>query len=142
MIGLTLAAVGLATYWGIYAWAPESGGAVLGPSVSSERRQAASSLAYLLMNMTGGLLGLLMFAPLANWRGRRFAFVVYHVGSLILVPLTFLGAQTYAQTLFLLPTMAFFVVGMHAGYAIYLPSSSPRGSGPPGRASVSISAAC
>ena len=31
---------------------------------------------------------------------------------LVLVPLTFLGASTYAQVLWLLPTMAFFVVGM------------------------------
>jgi MFS family permease len=125
LIGLTLAAVGLATYWGIYAWAPELVDKILGPSVSPERRQAASSLAYLLMNLTGGLFGLLAFAPLANAIGRRFAFVAYHLGALILVPLTFLGAQTYTQALLLLPAMAFFVVGMHAGYAIYLPELFP-----------------
>jgi MFS-type transporter involved in bile tolerance (Atg22 family) len=41
------------------------------------------------------------------------------------VPITFLGTQTYAQALWLLPTMAFFVVGMHAGYAIYFPELFP-----------------
>ena len=35
------------------------------------------------MNFTGGLLGLLCFAPLASWRGRRFAFAVYHLGAAI-----------------------------------------------------------
>lgn len=125
LLGLGLAAVGLSTYWGIFAWGPELVGKVLGPSVSAERRQASSSLAYLLMNFTGGMLGLLAFAPLASWRGRRFAFVVYHLGALVLVPVTFLGAQTYAQALWLLPMMAFFVVGMHAGYAIYFPELFP-----------------
>ncbi len=125
LLGLGLASVGLATYWGIFAWGPELAGLVLGPSVSAAQRQASSSRAYLVMNFTGGLFGLLAFAPVAAWKGRRFAFVFYHLGALILTPITFLGAQTYAQTLWLLPAMAFFVVGMHAGYAIYFPELFP-----------------
>jgi MFS family permease len=125
LIGLGLAAVGLATYWGIFTWAPELVADVLGPSASADRKLKAASRAYLLMNLTGGLLGLLTFAPLANWRGRRFAFAFYHVGSLVFVPLTFLGARTEVQALGLLPVMAFFVLGMHAGYAIYLPELFP-----------------
>src|SRR5207244_6503062 len=69
--------------------------------------------------------GLLAFAPLAAWWGRRLAFVAYHMGAAIVVPVTFLGASTYGQTLVLLPVLAFFVVGMHAGYAIYLPELFP-----------------
>lgn len=125
LVGLGLAAVGLATYWGIFAWAPELVADVLGPDVSAEERQKSASLAYLLMNFTGGLLGLLGFAPVAHWRGRRFAFFVYHLGALIMVPLTFLGVSTYSQALMMLPVMAFFVVGMHAGYAIYFPELFP-----------------
>jgi MFS family permease len=125
LLGLGLAAVGLATYWGIFAWAPELVGAVLGEGATAEARQSASSLAYLLMNFTGGLLGLLSFAPLASWRGRRFAFAVYHLGAAILAPATFLGARSFAQALWLLPVMAFFVLGMHAGYAIYFPELFP-----------------
>jgi MFS family permease len=117
--------VGLATYWGIFAWGPELVSSVLGSGTTAEARQAASSQAYLLMNFTGGLLGLLSFAPLASWRGRRFAFAVYHVGAAIFAPLTFLGARTYSQALWLLPVMAFFVLGMHAGYAIYFPELFP-----------------
>ena len=83
------------------------------------------SFAYLLMNFTGGLLGLLSFAPLASWRGRRFAFAAYHVGAAVLTPVCFLGARTYVQALWLLPVMAFFVLGMHAGYAIYFPELFP-----------------
>jgi hypothetical protein len=125
LLGLALASVGLGTYWGIFTWAPEFVAEVMGPSVPVAQRQASGSFAYLLMNFTGGLFGLLAFAPLAAWRGRRFAFVAYHIGALVVVPVTFLGASTYGQTLVLLPVLAFFVVGMHAGYAIYLPELFP-----------------
>jgi MFS family permease len=124
-IGLGLAAVGLGTYWGIFAWGPELVYEVLGPGVPAAERQAKSSLAYLIMNFTGGLAGLLMFAPVASAWGRRAAFAVYHLGALVLVPVTFLGTRTYDEALVLLPLLAFFVVGLHAGYAIYFPELFP-----------------
>lgn len=127
LLGLALASVGLGTYWGIFAWSNDLVREVLNaqnvrdPAVVAER----SSFVYFLMNMTGGLLGLLSFAPLAAWLGRRVAFVIFHVAALVLAPATFLGAQTYGQTLWMLPLMGFFVVGMHAGYAIYFPELFP-----------------
>ena len=125
LLGLALATVGLATYWGIFAWSPELVGLIAGNGASQAVRQQMGSRAYLLMNFTGGLLGLLCFAPLASWRGRRFAFAVYHVGAAIVAPLTFLYASTYTQAFCMLPVMAFFVLGMHAGYAIYFPELFP-----------------
>ena len=98
---------------------------ILGDSVSNEEARSAGSFAYLLMNVTGGLLGLLCFAPLSMMTSRRKAFVFYHVGAIIFVPVTFLTATTYTQALVLLPIMAFFVVGMHAGYAVYFPELFP-----------------
>jgi hypothetical protein len=77
------------------------------------------------MNFTGGLFGLLSFAPLASWGGRRLAFAIYHIGAAILAPAAFLGAGSFSQALWLLPAMAFFVLGMHAGYAIYFPELFP-----------------
>jgi hypothetical protein len=124
-LGLGLATVGLATYWGNFAWSPELVATVLGDNVPSNVRQEMGSRVYLLMNFTGGLLGLLSFAPLASWRGRRFAFAFYHLGAAIAAPAAFLGTGTYRQALWLLPTMAFFVLGMHAGYAIYFPELFP-----------------
>ena len=124
-VGLGLATIGLATFWGIFAWSPELAGTILGAGLPEATRQQMGSRAYLLMNFTGGLLGLLAFAPLASWRGRRFAFAVYHVGAGVMAPVCFLGARTYAQALWLLPVMAFFVLGMHAGYAIYFPELFP-----------------
>ena len=42
-----------------------------------------------------------------------------------MAPLAFLCASTYAQATCLLTLMAFFVLGMHAGYAIYFPELFP-----------------
>jgi hypothetical protein len=125
LIGLGLASVGLGTYWGIYAWGPELVREVLGNQVPAEQARRTASFVYLIMNFTGSLAGLLLFAPIAMMTNRRVAFAFYHVGALVLVPLTFLGASTYVQTLVLLPVTAFFVVGMHAGYAIYFPELFP-----------------
>ena len=125
LIGLGLATVGLASYWGIFAWAPELVRLVLGDNASEAERQSSGSFTYLVMNGTGGLLGLLAFAPLASWRGRRFAFAFYHVGAAVTAPLAFLAAGTLNQAIVLLSVMAFFVLGMHAGYAVYFPELFP-----------------
>ena len=93
--------------------------------LGSAYRASMGSSAYLWMNFTGGLLGLLCFAPLATYTSRRMAFAVYHVGALILAPATFLLAGSYEVSVVLLSVMAFFVVGMHAGYAIYFPELFP-----------------
>jgi hypothetical protein len=51
---------------------------------------------------------------------------VYHAGAGLIVPWTYLGSHGYVPTLCLLSLMAFFVLGMHAGYAIYFPELFPR----------------
>ena len=125
LLGLGLASVGLATYWGIFASGPDLVREVLGPSVSDGERQAAASWAYLLMNCTGGLLGLLAFAPSRPGRGdgsRSCSITSVRWSS---CRSRSWAPQTYAQALWLLPVMAFFVVGMHAGYAIYFPELFP-----------------
>ena len=100
-------------------------GEVLGESVSGDQRFRLGSFAYMLMNGTGGFAGLLLFAPLTMCTNRRIAFAFYHVGAIIVVPIAFLAPTQYWHTLVLLPIMAFFVVGMHAGYAIYFPELFP-----------------
>lgn len=124
-IGFGLATVGLSSYWGIFAWVPELVGGLLDETVPAGERQATGGFAYLVMNVTGGLAGLLSFAPLADRFGRRATFALFHVGSLVLVPLTFLGTTSFGQAMVLLPVMGFFVLGMHAGYAIYFPELFP-----------------
>lgn len=98
---------------------------ILATELAQPLQSKMGSFAYLMMNFTGGLLGLLCFAPLASIAGRRKAFILYHAGALVMAPVTFLIAASYLQTVVLLSVMAFFVVGMHAGYAIYFPELFP-----------------
>lgn len=145
LIGLGLAAVGLGTYWIVYAWIPELTKEVVLDSAVKEVRaelgddaseetvktraeelaRSQASFAYLLMNVTGGFVGLLAFAPITMLTNRRGAFALYHVGALVMAPITYLCAATYTHVLVLAPIMGFFVVGMHAGYAIYFPELFP-----------------
>lgn len=124
-IGFGLATVGLSSYWGIFAWVPELVKLALDPALPETTRQADANMAYLVMNLTGGLAGLLGFAPISNRIGRRGAFALYHLGAIVMVPLTFFGVRNGAGAMLLPPLMAFFVLGMHAGYAIYLPELFP-----------------
>lgn len=125
LIGMGLAAVGLGSYWAIYAWGVELVGDVLPDDISADQRFRYGSFAYMLMNCTGGLAGLLLFAPISIWTNRRTAFAFYHIGAIIVVPITYMLPTEYWHTLVLLPIMGFFVVGMHAGYAIYFPELFP-----------------
>jgi MFS family permease len=67
----------------------------------------------------------LAFGPLAARLGRKSAFVLMHVGALVIVPITCYLPQTYTHMLALLPIYGFFTVGIHAGYAIYFPELFP-----------------
>ncbi|RUL87052.1 MFS transporter [Tautonia sociabilis] len=125
LIGLGLAAVGLGTYWGVFAFAPELVKEVLPDTLTDAEKQARASQVYSLITLTGSAAGLLAFAPLASTLGRRATFLIYHAGALVLVPAAFLAASSLASTVLLLALMAAFVVGMHAGYAIYFPELFP-----------------
>ena len=124
LIGFGLAAIGLGTYWGIYAWSFELVGEVLG-NVSDAERARACSFAYLVLTVLGALPGQLAFAPITMRLGRRTTFALYHLGALITVPIAFLLASSYLQTVVLLTISALFTAGMHSGYAIYFPEMFP-----------------
>jgi len=125
LLGLLLASIGLASYWATVPWSLELVGDVLGDTATDVEKKNAASWAFILMNVTGALAGLLLFAPISTRIGRRGAFALYHIGALVFVPVTFLLPMSHFETVTLLCVMAFFVVGMHAGYAIYFPELFP-----------------
>jgi len=47
------------------------------------------------------------------------------LGSLVMLPVTFLTPRTYAQVLLLLPLLGFFNNGIFSGFPIYLPELYP-----------------
>lgn len=124
--GMLLAAVGLATFWGV---------TVAGQDLARfvARRDGADAaaagsmgkFAYAIVQATGGGIGLIAFGPLCQWLGRKKAFVLVHLLGLMIVPFTCYVPSSYRQLLFVLPFYGAFTLAMHAGYAVYFPELFP-----------------
>ena len=147
LVGVGLAAVGLATFWGAHIYGKD----VLRQAV--ETRYIEADVANLsreeileerfrdikqwemlgmLLVTTGGGLGLLMFAPLSERFGRRGAFLLYHLAGLAAALVLFQTLSEVNHLLIFLPVFGFLTLGMHAGYAVYFPELFPtrlRGTG-------------
>ncbi len=81
----------------------------------------------LFLIMTGGLVGMLCFAPLSERIGRRGAFLFFHAGGFLsgVLLFAFFDRQSVAFYWCALPAFGFLVSGMHAGYAVYFPELFP-----------------
>lgn len=153
LVGVLLAAVGLATFWGVHIYGKdlmrrdaeeqflqESSATPSEVSIEQRDELLSSHLAaikrYEMLGMflvtTGGGIGLLCFGPLCERIGRRAAFLVFHLGGLGIALLCFQSVQGVGALMALLPIFGFLTLGMHAGYAIYFPELYPtrlRGTG-------------
>lgn len=153
-VGFTLAAVGLATFWGVHIYGKnllqnsvkaefltEATGEET-PNLSSEEETAALKpfenrikrweMIGMFLVTTGGGFGLVLFGPISQRFGRRPTFLVYHIGGLAAALFLFQVDLSRNQLACLLPVFGFLTLGMHAGYAIYFPELFPtrlRGTG-------------
>jgi MFS family permease len=124
--GLLLAAVGLATFWGVTAAGQDLAEAFLvGRGVAKPEAQARARFAYGIVQATGGGLGLLAFGPLSVRWGRLQTFVVLQLAAMAVVPVTCYAPTEYWQLVVLLPLYGFFTLGIHAGFAVYFPELFP-----------------
>ncbi|QDT27782.1 Putative niacin/nicotinamide transporter NaiP [Gimesia panareensis] len=152
-IGVLLAAIGLATFWGVHIYGKNAFLNVVQADYLAEQFPgqtdvpAEETKAYLesikatlkkwemlgmFLATTGGGLGLLAFGPICEWVGRRGAFFLFHVGGLISALLLFQVFHNATVIGCFLPVFGFLTLGMHAGYAIYFPELYPtrmRGTG-------------
>ncbi len=123
---MLLAAVGLATFWGITVAGQDlARERLIAEGVSPEVAAERAKFAYGWIQTLGGGLGLIAFAPFANRFGRRRAFVLFHLGAVASVLAVCYLPRSYNQLLVLLPIFGFLTLGMHAGYAIYFPELFP-----------------
>jgi MFS family permease len=153
-VGFTLAAVGLATFWGVHIYGKnllqnavraelltEATGEA-DPSLTPEEETAALEpyknrikrweMIGMFLVTTGGGLGLVLFGPISQRMGRRPAFLLYHLGGMAIALLLFQTPMSVTALTILLPVFGFLTLGMHAGYAIYFPELFPtrlRGTG-------------
>ena len=126
LFGVLLAAVGLGTFWGVTVAGQDLTQELLvRRGVPTAEATSKARFAYGIVQTAGGGVGLLCFAPLAQWLGRRPAFAVMHLAAQAIVPVTCYLPQSYEQMLVALPFYGFFTLGIHAGYAIYFPELFP-----------------
>ena len=107
---------GMFAWWGLFTWipaflilSPEQGG--LG--FSEDRK----TLLLVLLNLTGMLPGYISFGWVADWLGRRKAFVLYTFAAALLVPL-YATASNFWMLLLLGSPVAFFGTGFFSGSGI------------------------
>ena len=125
LVGASLAFVAVFGLWGATNWTPTLIRALpdmQGLSASDTKTYVV--YATMVLNV-GALFGYLSFGPLAERLGRRATFGLMCLGSLVMVPITFLTPRAYGHVLLLLPLLGFFNNGIFAGFPIYLPELYP-----------------
>jgi MFS family permease len=127
LLGMVLAAVGLATFWSVTVAGQDlmldllrRGG------MDAGKAAAEAKFAYGVIQTIGGAVGLVSFGPLCVWLGRKRAFIGMQLLSLVVVPVTCYLPKTETQLLLLLPLMGFCTLGTHAGFAVYFPELFPN----------------
>ena len=125
VVGLVLACAAVFGLWGVTYWTPVllrhlPDTAQVGETATIHR----VSFGVMALN-AGALLGYLVFALLAGWAGRRWAFAGFYLGALVTVPILFAAERPYGQVLWLLPALGFFTNGVFTGFAIYFPELYP-----------------
>jgi MFS family permease len=125
LVGSGLAFVAVFGLWGATNWTPTLIRALPElQGMNAAELTSRVSYATMLLNV-GALAGYLSFGPLADRVGRRWVFALMCVGSLVMLPVTFLTPRTYVQVLMLLPLLGFFNNGIFSGFPIYLPELYP-----------------
>jgi MFS family permease len=124
-VGASLAFVAVFGLWGATNWTPTLIRAL--PDMQGlASAQIKTYVVYATMSLNAGaLIGYLSFGPLADRFGRRATFALMCIGSLVMVPITFLTPRDYAHVLMLLPLLGFFNNGIFSGFPIYLPELYP-----------------
>jgi MFS family permease len=127
LVGVGLAAIGLATFWGTHIYGKDVFQQAYEQSTGIHDPQVLKRMEMLGMFLvtTGGGLGLIAFGPICERLGRRGAFLLFHVGGLAASLALFKQVSGLTAVAVLLPVFGFLTLGMHAGYAVYFPELFP-----------------
>ncbi len=126
LAGMTLAAVGLGTFWGVTVAGQDLMADLLTRlGMAKDQVEREAKFAYGIVQATGGGLGMLAFGPICERIGRRRAFALMQGLSLMVVPAVCFLPQTHLQLLLALPLFGFVTLSIHAGFAVYFPELFP-----------------
>ncbi len=127
LLGMTLAAVGLGTFWGVCVATQDLvREMLLKHGFSAAIADSKSKFAYGIVQVIGAGAGQLSFGPLCARIGRKSTFILMHALSFIMVMAVCYLPQAYWHMLVLLPLFGFVTLSIHSGYAIYFPELFPN----------------
>lgn len=159
LVGVSLAAIGLATFWGVHIYGKDTmylaaekpmlketelfkNSETITPEILKEARKTLTpvqqselkrwEMSGMFLLTFGLLFGQLYFGPLSQKIGRKSTFIVFHIAAFVISIIVFQFATSISMLVVLLPVFGFFTAGMHAGYAVYFPELYPtrmRGTG-------------
>jgi MFS family permease len=125
LVGSALAFVAVFGLWGATNWTPTLVREMLGP-LGRSPAEITRMVSYAVMCLNAGaIVGYFSFPPLAEWIGRRAAFLWMMLGAAVTLPATFLLPDSYSRALLVLPALGFFTNGIFSGFPIYLPELYP-----------------
>ena len=127
LLGMTLAAVGLGTFWGVCVATQDlTRTLLLKLNVPAPEAEKQARFAYGIVQVIGAGVGQLSFGPICARFGRKPTFALMHILSFIMVLVVCYLPQAYWQMLVLLPLFGFVTLSIHSGYAIYFPELFPN----------------
>jgi MFS family permease len=127
LLGMSLAAVGLGTFWGVCVATQDlTRELLLSLGIQPAEADKSSKFAYGIIQVIGAGIGQLSFGPLCSRLGRKRTFAIMHLLSFLMVLAVCYLPQSYSQMLILLPLFGFVTLSIHAGYAIYFPELFPN----------------
>ena len=125
VLATSLAVVGIFAYWGTNFWVNARFAELLrSQQVPAAEIAGGVRRALIVLNL-GNLTGFLVFIPITNRIGRRAAFFVFHVGSLVFMPAAYLFSTNYTSGLLWFFIAGAFTSGIYSGYTIYFPELFP-----------------
>ncbi|MDR1493708.1 MAG: MFS transporter [Planctomycetaceae bacterium] len=153
IIGVSLAAIGMATFWGVHVFGKDAllaevkrqtiikiidenpqkydqsakdGQAAIQARLDERQDELKRWEMLGMALLTVGLgIGQVYFGTLSQKIGRRAAFLIFHLGGFAITIIVFQGIRGVTPLLAALPVFGFLTAGMHAGYAVYFPELYP-----------------
>jgi hypothetical protein len=142
LVGSGLAFVAVFGLWGATNWTPTLIRALPDlQGMNASELTSRVSYATMLPNV-GALAGYLSFGPLADRVGRRWVFALMCVGSLVMLPVTFLTREPTTTCCCCCRCWVFSTTAFSAAFRFTSRNCIPRGFARPPRGFVSTSAAC
>lgn len=122
VVGTTMCFAVTAGFWGSQTWLP-SRAAQLAVAAKANPLQVAS-WTVIIANIAAAV-GMFGFALLTEKLGRRGAFILASVASIIVLPIVFFGANDYRTLYLLVPLIGLFLNGVFGVFPVWFPEMFP-----------------